>query len=574
MTLVVLVVCFLVGAVGVRPLARAGRGVSTRLVERMELIASLLFPLLIAAVLGLLLLVYPYVHALITASAGGILFLGIAIAALHHHRSAWRVLLHSLAAGLVLVIGANELLLACGSSRWNPWHSPAAYAWVGGRRAQPALLLSMRDANPAVRIEATRMMGELGRDRPPQFVSQFLAQWQPKNAFRGPATPASLELLRELQQGGDVSVRLAVVGVLGTHEDAQSEAQLATLLRDPSTEVRTQVLSYLSSRENARYVPEMLAAVASLDRDDKPTTRSTSTTSNHAYVMSRDAFIPEVRAALRSPDFGIRQAAVHVLGSHTNNLLESDLVLLTRDPEPEIRLLAVERLSSLSFQARAGGVDSWDKIESGEVMQYSTGTRVLVDHEAVAEALTPAVRDADPRVRKAAMKGMCQLLKPPYRGEGVPETQPDADQNAIPVDTRRYVPLLIGALRNPDDSVREMAADALTAQPDRRAIPGLLKLVQEADQHLQRAAARALVSLHDPSVIPQLKAIDVDPRTRNTIDPRTARYLANLRDPAAVARYKAMLATRVPRCWVCWALYHLDAPGKMAHLFPDESPRE
>jgi len=99
----------------------------------------------------------------------------------------------------------------------------------------------------------------------------------------------------------------------------------------------------------------------------------------------------------------------------------------------------------------------------------------------------------------------------------------------IPSETTNE--LLIGALGDPDVSVRQCAALGLRLNPDQRAIPGLISALEDCDQLYRSLAADALITIGEPAVSELLEVV-----RKNSIRARleAIRALALIGDERAI----------------------------------------
>jgi HEAT repeat protein len=179
--------------------------------------------------------------------------------------------------------------------------------------------------------------------------------------------PSTMDLLVGLMKDQSSDVRTAAADALGTMGDPQAIAPLVYALKDNESEVRKM-------------------AVAALSRIDK----------NWAVSETARSLIPELRRALTTGDWAVRQAAASALEqlgervTATNELPGTNIATAARRRQQAILSAFTELLRDTDADMRLAAVDSLGRLGVAE-------TRSL---------LMTALSDADGAVKQAAAKAL------------------------------------------------------------------------------------------------------------------------------------------------------------------------
>jgi HEAT repeat protein len=267
-----------------------------------------------------------------------------------------------------------------------------------------------------------------------------------------------------------------------------------------------------------------------------------------AAVLVAHELIDPVLRATKHADPRVRRACVTALGASGDPRAEDAQVVALGDPDPGVRLAAVEvasaraeRSSALadalnarvrdpdpSVRAAAAAADGAD----GElVLREMLGSRAVADVVAALRAL-PAVsiglalerEYVDPLARAARLEAAVRA-------------------GAV---AALAAPVLSRALDHADPRLRRATVRALAVHPDRRTRSALARALADGDREVRVAAADALAAAGDdalPLIVPQLGA-----RAAATVDAAAA-ALGALGTPRARAALSEALRARVRAGW-------------------------
>ncbi len=221
-------------------------------------------------------------------------------------------------------------------------------------------------------VGAIRVLGRIADAASLSVLSGFLAapvavlRAEAVAALARLATPAALGAVMAGLQDPTETVRLAAVRALGSSRRADVLDALAAVAFDPSIELRAtlattlgtmastraiEVLAELTGDASARVAAQAaLALLASPDDEGLPCFlgRHGALTADARTLVRREVerVLPRIVARLTgSMIVAVRQAAVKVLAA-IDPLVHAELIALgTRDPDPRVRLLAIDALA-------------------------------------------------------------------------------------------------------------------------------------------------------------------------------------------------------------------------------------
>jgi len=197
--------------------------------------------------------------------------------------------------------------------------------------------------------------------------------------------------------------------------------------------------------------------------------------------------------------------------------------------------------------------------------------------------LIQALDDKDKEVRRSAAESLAKLAVGSLRDLGLYKTNfpvvnaslRDADNDIrfwftfklkrVPPDTRKLIPVLVEALKHPDDDLRARAADLLgcLGPEAKTAAAALGERLQDASLDVRRAAAGALLRIRADGAIPALVASlgDKDPIMRG----RAGVALARMGKTAVPALAEALKGKdRYARAAAVYALGRIGADARPA----------
>ncbi|MBI5477815.1 MAG: HEAT repeat domain-containing protein [Deltaproteobacteria bacterium] len=241
------------------------------------------------------------------------------------------------------------------------------------------------------------------------------------------------------------------------------------------------------------------------------------------------------RAALASPDAGVRQAALRRLAEAVpQETVES---LLREDPSPWVRFEAthaLERLGPASVRALTMALADpalWVRRQAARTLSAlgEAGALALlsVEHSRCREASEAA---GWARGLARARCSVAQLIADLAYEE-------DARWQAAAAELahldRAQVAEVKAALDRPEPLERAAAARALGAIGDPDAVDALEPLIRDGDDHVCRVAAEALGRIGDPRAVPALIAVIDD--SSDLVALAVIDALGRIRDRGAVA---------------------------------------
>ncbi|HEX2914889.1 MAG TPA: HEAT repeat domain-containing protein [Chloroflexia bacterium] len=271
----------------------------------------------------------------------------------------------------------------------------------------------------------------------------------------------------------DPRSRLVAVTQIGKYSDAAAARLLATALHDSAVEVR---------REAAKWL---------------------------AFWKSREQ-LPALLEAMGDPDIQVRRAAAGALESLGEPSHSAYGFSALNDSDEEVRLAAV------NFLGRVRAIEAVDRLErlllsdpSDKVRAGAANALALIGNTRAGAALAQALKDRSSAVQLQVVKAIAQLLYP-YPPVG-------------PALARIL-------LQEQSTELREAAALALRAYPDKTNLAALKKAGHDRDKKVATVATLVLLQIApDPSSAATLQAILAGPDAKIRL--KAAQTLAELRDP-------------------------------------------
>ena len=228
--------------------------------------------------------------------------------------------------------------------------------------------------------------------------------------------------------------------------------------------------------------------------------------------------IPLLAEAAKDLEPTVRSAAAHALGSFADpRTFEKLGDLLLDDPEIEVRRAAAQALG-MTHRAEAIPLlfdalrDSfwWYEREGGleELLDAITdmGERAIPE-------LIEALREPEGTVRKLAASLLARLPDPRALEPltiSLYDTHFDvcqASANALAAIGKPALPVLLNALHHPEAWIRQQAILGLTKLDTPEVIPALLNLMDDENAEVRKQVIQSLAELHASSALPALKAL-------------------------------------------------------------------
>jgi HEAT repeat protein len=255
-----------------------------------------------------------------------------------------------------------------------------ALAALGAEPALPSMVRCLADPSEPVSGTAVRALGAMDAN----LVTAALLGERELAAARAEQVlevmriaPCSAQRPFILDSLGDAraEVRRAAVGVLSADERAEVTEMLEPLLRDPSVEVRVEAIGALGQRRSRRALA-LLLETFERDAETREITLRALGRNGDGQAARRLA------ASYPKHDQGTRLGIIDALGAMAAPSVEPFLTELLSAPQPEVRGRAVVAVAHYG----------------------SDGALTRVVH---------ATRDADPRVRLAALESLAALARRP-----------------------------------------------------------------------------------------------------------------------------------------------------------------
>jgi|CZKU01.1.fsa_nt_gi HEAT repeat protein len=365
-------------------------------------------------------------------------------------------------------------------------------------RAFPAIDLLGRTGDPrAVRplagllrhphyaLEAVRALGRTGQPGAVPLLAELLTR--PSDADVRIAAVSLVEI--HDRYAGRFGATSAVPSALRTVDAASVSRRLAHAATDADSGERSAISRVLGWIGGA---PAIHALVGLLDAD--PETARAAAASLASLERSAE---PELLRALRTSGSERRLLLLPIVGRRSS--ATTDVIACLDDPNPNVRALACEALGRIGDASavpvlfeRLGDADA--RVSQGAVAAIQAMGGTEVERRAVELARTGGARARRPALRILAYFGSVTSL-----------------------------PLFLEGMADPDDRVRDVAANGLAAVDHPRALAALLEASHHGSSRTRATAVRALGQ-------------------SDATEPVRARLLETLQDPDAWVRYYAVQA--------------------------------
>ena len=267
------------------------------------------------------------------------------------------------------------------------------------------------------------------------------------------------ELTRALESPS-ASVRVAALGTLNELGEQARDARAAILKLSADFEpiVRATVLSALVSMKHD--AGATLKKIEAAMRDKAPVVRLAAATSAGAIGSEARALAASLAALIEDPDSAVRAAAIRAVGATGGNDPGLAAKLSARLDDSALRSAAIEALGKLGSQSAAAApklIARYPKAEKSERLAILAALGASNSSESLA-VINGALKDPESGIRAAALRALAKA-------------QPAVND---------LLPRLIEALRDPDVSVRRVAAEFLAILGDKdsqKSVPALGPMV-------------------------------------------------------------------------------------------------
>lgn len=366
----------------------------------------------------------------------------------------------------------------------------------------PDLILLLKDEYDAVRRDALRGLGEIGRilraSRPSEIDEDM--------KMAAPALAGSLA-------DDDAAVRVSAaeaLGKIGPASETAVEALLQSVKKDESPVVRA--AAALALGEIKAGSPQAIDALVKKLKDDHPNVRSCAAIALGRIGPAAQESVPALIKILeKDPDGPFRAQAALALGSVAALPAKTipTLILALKDRDVEVKKASCRGLANFGPQAAKAGDPLSELIRKDPdpsvkvCAAYALG-RINPESKEVVPLLVDALKNGDAGVRALAAEALGQVYQ---TKDAVPELMEALKDEAAAVRSfaakslgkagsraREAVSLLIQALEDREASVRAEAAQTLgQAGPQAaKAVPAMIKMLQNDEIRLQKIAALAL----------------------------------------------------------------------------------
>jgi HEAT repeat protein len=362
------------------------------------------------------------------------------------------------------VPAVESLIAALNHPEWKLQAAAArSLGEIGDPRAAEPLVGLLSGRGPLVEIvgPSTRQYGE------PEAVSGPLvklgaAAVEPLIRFvqeKPPSTPGVVRALAALGQIGDRRAVPAVVAVLESPDRYEPR-------------VRCQAIIALKAFKDPRAIDALAKAAREKDR-------SIHGAAGRALGAVGGEAVPRLIDVLSDEDPRIRYAAAEALGPTRDPRAVGALLKVMSDPDPYVRCYAAQALARIGDPRAVRAVLALLKDANQEVRQAARSAMAFIEGPTDLQALAEALGDKNAAMREAAVMGLDQA-----GNEGVP--------------------LLVNALKDEAESIRERTAQALLRIGDPRAVGPLVARLKEEHQAVKLAAIKSLVRIGRPEAVPSL----------------------------------------------------------------------
>jgi HEAT repeat protein len=423
---------------------------------------------------------------------------------------------------------------------------------LGDRRATEPLVLLLRDDEFLVRQSATSALGELWHLpllRQLGYYRDARARSTAASALIGeesdsPIGRLYLEALIASLQDKAPNVRIEAARALGHFKDQRAMAPLKAAKNDKNAKVRIEISRALrqlrqsklkdKNRQGAdrgagakeRSMVDSLPALAQLKSKHATLRRIAAETLGES--KDERAVEPLIQA-LADEEMLVRVAVVRALERFGDKRAIQPLIQSLQDEAKIVRLASVSALGvlwDLLILIQLGSERAEERRQAAiQADRFSNLQRE--GHLQIIEPLMATLRDEVAEIRAAATVSIGEL------------------------GDKRATAALLKKLRDEDGGVRLAASEALSKLNDRRAIAPLVEALRDDEPLVRLSMIRALGSLYNLPPLYQLGALEADKRQAaakelgGLTDGRTAEPLiALLRDESAAVRGAAANALR------------------------------
>lgn len=393
---------------------------------------------------------------------------------------------------------------------------------TGGEQAVPALIDALRDPDQMVAAAAALSLGELKDRRAVAALVTVLKDMSEE--VRGNAALAlgrigergAVPMLLHLLSDAEVFPRASAASALGRIGDRQAVAQISkALAQDPEPQVRTSAaealgaIADISAREalitalkdQSNYVRTAAAAalgqlgsdttvVSALIDALKDSDRMVRSAAAESLGRSRDerAVRPLIEALTDSDQF-VRTSAAFSLGRLGSRQAVDPLIDTLQLDDNRVKARAVEALGAIGDPRAVDVIVGLLK----ETNRFVKGNAIaalgrIADRKAV-DPLLASLSDQDPQIRRAALDALGRIgderaflqVSELFRKESDQNVRLTALATAAKLGGRQSIPMLMDALADREQELRNSAASALARLDLSATFPAMLERASKLD---------------------------------------------------------------------------------------------
>ncbi len=308
---------------------------------------------------------------------------------------------------------------------------------------------------------------------------------------------ATIAALIETLDDASPVVRVAAVSSLGSLGDPKAIAALAKALReDTDARVREAAAHSLGEIDDNRAVPALLDAL----KTERVANVRVKIIEALGEIDDPSA-APGVVAALKDASVAVRRAAVEAVGELNDRSAVPALLTMLHDSDAEVRRQVAQALGQLEEAAAIDGLIGLARDGDVEVRRHAVQALSQFEDQRSLPALLTALKDSDADVRQHAADAIGNLhdeLKAVPRPLIDALSDPDAEvrHNAAHAVGNIGDPVAVPALKkltsDTDTEVRQAAAEALSEIGGVEALQALMGLLKDTDPEIRKIAAEAL----------------------------------------------------------------------------------
>ena len=318
--------------------------------------------------------------------------------------------------------------------------TPAVQSVLQSAGAVAALIETLGDANPAVRVAAVNSLGHLGDPRAIAALAKALREDSDPRVREAAAyalgeiddSRAVAPLLEALKSERVAAVREKIVHALGEIDDPTAVSGISAVVKDPSALVRREAVWALGELED----PAAVSALLTMVKDDDADVRQH--TAEALGQLKATSAIDALAQLTRDDNSDVREQAVNALGQIEDQRALPALVAALKDAHADVRSNAadaIQQLDGLKTAPRAL-IDALAD-PNREVRKNVANALGSIGDVAAVPALKRLTSDGDTEVRRAAAEALSEI--------GGPEA----------------IQVLMGMLKDQDPEIRRIAAEAL-----------------------------------------------------------------------------------------------------------------